>query len=185
MVNPVEVYLAVLFLIVVPISILVLSYFSNKEEKECEEPTTKPTEETITRRRAKLSDAFGEQPSTPISSQYQPTISRREMYTRIANGTNTEDLKIWVQAELNKLDQEVYSKTTASIKRENQPIADAIVTILSQGKMLSTDLAVAIGQSVVKTNGIASQMEKLGILTKSKVKVKGKGQVSCYELRAD
>ena len=185
MVSPVEVYLAVLFLVVVPISILVLSHFFNEEKKECAKPTTKPTEETVTKARTKLSEVYGEQSSTATSSQHYSKISTREALTRIANGDTTEELITWAQVELTRLNQKLNSKTVSSIKRENQPIAEAIVTVLSQGKMLGTELAERIECSVAKTHGIANQMEKLGILTKSHVKVKGKGEMSCYELRAD
>jgi hypothetical protein len=48
--------------------------------------------------------------------------------------------------------------------------------------MLSADLAKAIGQNTQKTNGVAGEMCKLGMLTKSKVKVKGKGEQTAYSL---
>jgi hypothetical protein len=48
--------------------------------------------------------------------------------------------------------------------------------------MTSPDLAKAIGQTTQKTNGVAGEMWKLGMLTKSKVKVKGKGELTAYAL---
>jgi hypothetical protein len=48
--------------------------------------------------------------------------------------------------------------------------------------MTSPDLAKAIGQNTQKTNGVAGEMVKLGMLDKSKVKVKGKGELTAYSL---
>lgn len=156
-----------------------------EEKKESKESTTKPTKETVAKAKARLAEAFGEKPPTTTSLQYQSTLTRREALTRLAKGDATGELATWAREELAKLDQECYGKNIVSIRQENQPIANAIVVILSQGKMLVADLAVLIGESVRKTSAMALQMEKLGILTKSTVYVKGKGGMSCYELRAD
>ena len=48
--------------------------------------------------------------------------------------------------------------------------------------MTSPDLAKAINQTTQKTNGVAGEMVKNGELTKSKVKVKGKGELTQYAL---
>jgi hypothetical protein len=48
--------------------------------------------------------------------------------------------------------------------------------------MVSPDLATAIGATTQKTNGVAGEMVKLGMLTKGKVKVKGKGELTAYTL---
>jgi hypothetical protein len=48
--------------------------------------------------------------------------------------------------------------------------------------MLSTTLALTIGQTTQKTNGVAGEMWKLGMLNKEKVKVKGKGEQTAYSL---
>jgi hypothetical protein len=71
---------------------------------------------------------------------------------------------------------------SGEIKEENKPIAEAILKALANGQMLAVDLAVAIGQSVPKTNGVGGEMTKLGMLVKSKVKVKGKGDMTAYAL---
>jgi hypothetical protein len=177
--------MTITFIATIPLFVFVIALLINEKKKEREKLTTKPTEETIARAKAKLSEAFGERPPTTTSLQYQSTLTRREALTRLTNSDTTEELATWAREELAKLDQECYSKNIVSIRQENQPIANAIVVILSQGKMLVTDLAVLIGESVRKTSAMALTMEKLGILTKSTVYVEGKGQVSCYELRAD
>ena len=113
-------------------------------------------------------------------------MTNREFLTAVINGTITADVTAHATAEIAKLDARNAKRKTAegAIKEENKPIADAITTALANGTMTSPDLATAIGATVQKTNGVAGEMVKLGMLTKSKVKVKGKGELTAYTLVA-
>lgn len=110
-------------------------------------------------------------------------FTNRMGYTAVIGGTITPEVIAWAQAELTKIDaKNEKRKADGGIKAENKPVADAILVALANGGMLATDLAVVIGQSVPKTNGVAKQMCDLGLLVKSKVKVKGKGEMTHYTL---
>ena len=111
-------------------------------------------------------------------------MTNREFLTAVINGTITADVTAHATAEIAKLDARNAKRKTAegAIKEENKPIADAITTALANGTLTSPDLATAIGATVQKTNGVAGEMVKLGMLTKSKVKVKGKGELTAYTL---
>ena len=113
-------------------------------------------------------------------------FTNRMALTLVANGNITEEVKAWALAEIGKLDKKNAKRKAAEgeIKAENKPIAEAILSALANGQMLSTDLAKAIGQTTQKTNGVAGEMVKLNLLVKSKVKVKGKGELTAYELVA-
>jgi hypothetical protein len=108
----------------------------------------------------------------------------RMALTDIIKGTNTEKAKAWAEAELAKLDAKNAKRKTAEgeLKAENKPIAEAIIAALVDGRLLSTSLASKIGQTVQKTNGVAGEMVKLGMIVKVKVKVKGKGELTAYAL---
>jgi hypothetical protein len=108
----------------------------------------------------------------------------RMALTDIINGTNADKVKAWAEGEIAKLDKKNAKRKAAEgeIKAENKPIAEAIVKALANGSMLSTTLALTIGQTTQKTNGVAGEMCKLNILTKEKVKVKGKGELTAYSL---
>lgn len=67
-------------------------------------------------------------------------------------------------------------------QKENEPIAQAIVEALADGQKLSVELATAVGCSVNKVNGIALNLVNEGRLAKTKVKVKGKGDMTAYSL---
>ena len=108
----------------------------------------------------------------------------RMALTDIINGVNTDKVKVWAEGEIAKLDKKNAKRKAAEgeIKEENKPIAEAILSALANGAMLSTDLAKVIGQTTQKTNGVAGEMCKIGTLVKNKVKVKGKGEQTSYSL---
>ena len=110
----------------------------------------------------------------------------RMALTDIINGTNLDKAKAWAEAELAKLDAKNAKRKTADgeIKAENKDLANAILGALTNGQMLSVDLAKALGVTVPKLNGTALEMVKLGMLDKTKVKVKGKGEQTAYSLIA-
>ena len=114
------------------------------------------------------------------------TITAREALTAIINGNITAEVIAYAQGEIAKMDARNAKRKTAegTIKEENKPLADAILVALANGTMVSPDLATAIGATTQKTNGVAGEMVKLGMLTKSKVKVKGKGELTAYTLTA-
>ena len=111
-------------------------------------------------------------------------MTNREFFKAIVSANIDADITAHALAEIGKLDKKnARRKTTeGEIKEENKPIANAILTALANGSMISSELAKAIGQSTQKTNGVAGEMVKLGMLTKSKVKVKNKGEVTAYAL---
>jgi hypothetical protein len=114
------------------------------------------------------------------------TITAREALTAIINKNITAEVIAYAQGEIAKMDARNAKRKTAegTIKEENKPLADAILVALANGTMVSPDLATAIGATTQKTNGVAGEMVKLGMLTKSKVKVKGKGELTAYTLTA-
>ena len=111
-------------------------------------------------------------------------MTNREFYNAIVKANIGDDITNHALAEIAKLDKKNAKRkaTEGEIKTENKPIADAILSALANGSMTSPDLAKAIGQNTQKTNGVAGEMVKLGMLTKSKVKVKGKGELTSYSL---
>ena len=111
-------------------------------------------------------------------------MTNRQGFTAIVNGQITDEVIKWAEGEIAKLDKKNAKRKAAEgeIKAENKPIADAILSALANGSMLSADLAKTIGFSVQKVNGVAGEMVKLNMLTKSKVKVKNKGEQTAYSL---
>ena len=111
-------------------------------------------------------------------------MTNREFYNAIVKADINADLTAHATAEIAKLDKKNAKRkaTEGQVKEENKPIAEAIVKALANGRMLSVDLAKFIGQTSQKTNGVAGEMVKLGVLGKEKIKVKGKGEQTVYFL---
>ena len=111
-------------------------------------------------------------------------MTNREFYNAIVKANLGEDITNHALGEIGKLDKKNAKRKAEAgqVKEENKPIAEAIVSALANGEMISSDLAKAIGQTTQKTNGVAGEMVKNGTLTKHKVKVKGKGEVTAYAL---
>lgn len=111
-------------------------------------------------------------------------MTSREFYTAIVGGKVDESIIAYAREAIAKLDTKNAKRKTAEgeIKADNKPIAEAILKALEKGAMLSADLAKSIGQSTQKTNGVAGEMAKLGMVIKTKVKVKGKGEQTSYSL---
>ena len=111
-------------------------------------------------------------------------MTAREFYTAVIGGKVGEAEVAYAREAILKLDNKNAKRKAPNgeIKKENKPIADAILSALANGSMTSPDLAKAIGQTTQKTNGVAGEMVKLGMLAKTKVKVKGKGELTAYSL---
>ena len=111
-------------------------------------------------------------------------MTAREFYTAVIGGKVGEAELAYAREAILKLDNKNAKRKTAEgeIKAENKEIAQAILNALANDSMTSPDLAKTIGQTTQKTNGVAGEMCKLGMLTKTKVKVKGKGELTSYSL---
>ena len=111
-------------------------------------------------------------------------MTAREFYNAVISGKVGEAELAYAREAILKLDNKNAKRKAPNgeIKEENKPIAEAILSALANGSMTSPDLAKAIGQNTQKTNGVAGEMVKLGMLDKFKVKVKGKGELTAYAL---
>ena len=111
-------------------------------------------------------------------------MTAREFYTAVIGGKVGEAEVAYAREAILKLDNKNAKRKAPNgeIKEENKPIAEAILLALANGSMTSPDLAKSIGQNTQKTNGVAGEMVKLGMLDKFKVKVKGKGELTAYAL---
>ena len=96
----------------------------------------------------------------------------------------SEKAKDYAKTEIIKLDERNEKRKATKSKDQiaNEEIAKDILKALENGAMTSPDLAKAIGQTTQKTNGVAGEMVKSGELTKTKVKVKGKGELTQYAI---
>lgn len=112
-------------------------------------------------------------------------MTMREYYNAVKTLPNLPtDLANATDEAIAKLDARNAAKAAkpTKVQVENEPIARAIVEALADGEMLGVDLATKLGITVNKANGVAGNLVKSGVLTKTKVKVKGKGEMTAYSL---
>ena len=110
--------------------------------------------------------------------------NEREFLNAVIANTITAEVIAYATEGIAKLDarNEKRKATLTKAQKENEPIAQAIIEALANGGMLGVDLATAIGQTTQKTNGVAGNLVKEGKVVKTKVKVKGKGELTHYAL---
>ena len=109
----------------------------------------------------------------------------RDFYKEImATDGVSAKAKDYAKTEIIKLDERNEKRKATKSKDQiaNESIEKDILEALKGRAMTSPDLAKAIGQTTQKTNGVAGEMVKSGELTKTKVKVKGKGELTQYAL---
>lgn len=112
-------------------------------------------------------------------------MTEREFLTKVlATKGIAQELADHATEGLAKLDarNDKRKNTPTKTQRENEPIARAILEALAGGAMLGVDLATAIGQTVNKTNGVARNLINQGAIISTKVKVKGRGELTSYAL---
>ena len=112
-------------------------------------------------------------------------MTNRELYNAIINGNITADVVAKAREEIAKLDARNLAKADKPNKKqvENEPIAKAIIEYLTdKGEVLGVDIATALNLTTNKTNGVAGNLVKEGVLVKGKAKVKGKGEMTTYAL---
>lgn len=109
----------------------------------------------------------------------------RDFYKEIMEAEGiSEKAKEYAKCEIIKLDERNEKRRATKNKSQmaNEVIEQEILGILEEGAMTSPELAKAINQTTQKTNGVAGEMAKRGELVKTKIKVKGKGELTQYAL---
>lgn len=108
-------------------------------------------------------------------------MTNREMFTAIVNGDVTEEVVAKATEELAKLDARNAARKNKPSKKsvENEPIKEAIKSVLSDTPLTASEVAEKVEISTQKASALLKQIEGL---TVSDVKVKGKGTRKAYSL---
>ena len=119
-------------------------------------------------------------------------ITMRQFFEAVVNGNITPSMVEKAKAEIAKLDatnakRAEKAKAKAKAKAvEYEPIKSAIAEFLKvNGTKTTSEIAVAIEQSVPKTSAMCRQMVDEGRLVASEVSVKGKGKQKAYTIVAE
>ena len=114
-------------------------------------------------------------------------MTNREFYNAVVNGEITEDVVLYAQAALEKMDaaNEKRRNTPSKTAVENQPLVDRILNeILGAEPMTASDVAAALGVTTQKASSLLTHMPA-GAVVKGEQKVPKKGTVKVYSLPQD
>ena len=111
-------------------------------------------------------------------------MTNREFFNSIVKANLGDDITNHALAEIAKLDKKNAKRKAeeGKLKPEHEAVAQAILSALANGSMLSADLAKFIGETTSKVNGVGARMVALGMLVSEKIKVKGVGERTVYSL---
>lgn len=110
-------------------------------------------------------------------------MTKREMYEAVVSAAEiTEEMKLFAQVELDKLDAAAAKrKATLSKKQEeNEQIKEKILTYLGDEPKTATDISQLIETSVQKASSLLRQLVTDNKATQVEVNVKGKGKQKGY-----
>ena len=112
-------------------------------------------------------------------------ITMRQFFEAVVEGAITPAMVEKAKAEIAKLDATNAKRAEKAKQKavEYEPIKSAIAEFLKvNGTKTTSEIAVAIEQSVPKTSAMCRQMVDEGRLVASDVSVKGKGKQKAYTI---
>ena len=114
-------------------------------------------------------------------------MTQREFLNNIINGNINSDTIEIAKAEVAKLDarNDKRRNTLTKEQKANEEVKDAIVEFLNgKGAVVASEIASGMGLSTQKVSALAKQLVEADRVTVSEVKVKGKGTVKAYAVKA-
>ena len=108
-------------------------------------------------------------------------MTQREFYNAVITSVENEELVTFATEQIEKLDIRNAKRKGAESKKakENAPIKEAILGVLTHEPMTASDVASAVGISTQKASALLRQIEGLSV---SEIKVPKKGKCKGYAL---
>lgn len=110
-------------------------------------------------------------------------MTKREFFKAIINGEQNEDLKIFAEKELKKI-EDLNVKRTYKTKTKNEeinaPLIEEIFTILCNEPLTASEISEILEISIQKTSFLLNKLFKENKIEKKEIKIKGKGKVNTY-----
>lgn len=110
-------------------------------------------------------------------------MTKREFFKAIINGEQNEDLKIFAEKELKKIEdlnvKRTY-KTKTKNEKANAPLIEEIFTILCNEPLTASEISEILEISIQKTSFLLNKLFKENKIEKKEIKIKGKGKVNTY-----
>lgn len=116
-------------------------------------------------------------------------MTQREFFQNVVNANITEEMTTYAEGRIAMLDKENERRRTTlnATQQENVVIMDKIYETLSADKgtvYTAQQVGVACNISTAKASSLCAKLVEQERLTKSEVKIKGKGKVNGYAVNA-
>ena len=114
-------------------------------------------------------------------------MTNREFLNAIINGEVTDEVVAMAKAEIEKLDARNEKRRNTMTKEQtaNEGVKAQIVEFIGDKKaVVASEIAQGVGVSTQKVSALCKQLVDEGKLTVADVKVKGKGSVKGYTIKA-
>lgn len=114
-------------------------------------------------------------------------MTNREFLEAVLNGNLDEDIMAFAKNELDKLNakNEKRRNTPTKAQLENAPIKEAIIDYVTEhSNAVASEIATALNISTAKASALCGQLVTSEIFVAGDVKIKGKGIVKGYSLKA-
>lgn len=112
-------------------------------------------------------------------------MTKREVLNAIANGEMNDEIKLWAENEIGKMDKANEARKNKQSKKaaENAPLVDKVVAeILSEEFQTATQIGEKLGVTPQKATVLAKAAVKDGRAVAEDIKVTGKGMQKGYKL---
>lgn len=112
---------------------------------------------------------------------------KREFFNAIINGEITDEVIAMAKEEIEKLDARNEKRRNTMTKEQtaNEGVKAQIVEFIGDKKaVVASEIAQGVGVSTQKVSALCKQLVDEGKLTVADVKVKGKGSVKGYTIKA-
>lgn len=113
-------------------------------------------------------------------------MTKREFFKAIINGEQNEDLKIFAEKELKKI-EDLNVKRTYKTKTKNEeinaPLIEEIFTILCNEPLTAFEISEILNISIQKTSFLLNKLFKENKIERKEIKIKGKGKTNTYTLK--
>ena len=108
-------------------------------------------------------------------------MTHREFYNAVITSVENDELVTFATEQIAKLDERNAKRKGAESKKakENAPIKEAILSVLTHEPMTASDIASTVGISTQKASALLRQIEGLSV---TEVKVPKKGKCKGYAI---
>ena len=113
-------------------------------------------------------------------------MTNRDFFNAVINANISDELTDFAKSEIEKLDarNDKRRNTLTKEQKANEEIKVQILDFIGNGKMVASEIANGLSLSTQKVSALCKQLVESDKLSVEDVKIKGKGTVKGYAVKA-